>query len=366
MKVLFIIPSLLCGGAEKLISDILQNFDYRNFEVSLMTFYRESVYDVPKQVRRLVPFCMDNRSFAIRSRLFGKRINNMINDKNIESCVDDYDCICSFLEGFSVNVHFKLFSHSKRNITFVHTDLSKYSDSFSQFDINPAEVYSKMDCIAFVSENSKNSFNQVLPNVSANKVVLRNFIDTDRVLQLSKDSVGYQKDCPTIVSVGRVEKVKGFDLFIDICKELKDLIAKFKILIIGDGTDYARLNKLVAENDLSEYIHLLGFQRNPYPYIAMSDVFVSTSIAEGFSLVLCEAMTLGIPVIATKTDGAKELLGDGSGLLESRDAKSIASDIYKLLKDSMLYRNLQIKGLDKSQSFDKSSYLKNLYSIIKG
>ena len=78
MKVLFIIPSLLCGGAEKLISDILQNFDYRNFEVSLMTFYRESVYDVPKQVRRLVPFCMDNRSYAIRSRLFGKRINNMI------------------------------------------------------------------------------------------------------------------------------------------------------------------------------------------------------------------------------------------------------------------------------------------------
>lgn len=98
----------------------------------------------------------------------------------------------------------------------------------------------------------------------------------------------------------------------------------------------------------------------------MSDVFVSTSIAEGFPLVLCEAMTLGIPVIATKTDGAKELLGDGSGLLESRDAKSIASGIYKLLKDSMLYRNLQIKGLDKSQSFDKSSYLKNLYSIIKG
>ena len=79
--------------------------------------------------------------------------------------------------------------------------------------------------------------------------------------------------------------------------------------IIGEGPDYDILQKRIIENGLKNIVNLLGFKSNPYPYIQSSDVFISSSRAEGFSTVASEAVILGKPCIVTDCSGMRELFG---------------------------------------------------------
>lgn len=93
-------------------------------------------------------------------------------------------------------------------------------------------------------------------------------------------------------------------------------------------------------------IHLLGFQENPYPYIRKADVFVLTSDMEGFSLVVCEALCLGVPVISTAVTGPVELLSDQYGIITELSAEAVASSIntqWTILKHWQIIRNVQKK-----------------------
>lgn len=367
MKILFIIPSLLCGGAEKLIVDILNNFNYSAYSVSLLTFYKNEVYGnmIPKQVKRLQPFFIDTKYRCVKRKILGKKLCNIIDLYQLNRVLDkNYDCIISFLEGYSVSIHEKIRCRAKKNITFVHTDISRYPQSLGQFDLSPSLTYSKMDDIVFVSKNSLESFDKTLSGVNTNKLVLRNFIDICNVNKMSEMPLDFQKDCPIIVTVGRIEPVKGFDIIIPLCQQLKKRMQSFKIVIVGGGSCEDSLRNLIHQNGLEDYIIMVGFKKNPYPYMKMSDIFISTSLAEGFPLVICEAMALGKPIIASKTDGASELLGDGTGILVDRDVFQYARSIEELLQNINTYNYFALQSLKKSKEFDKEKYMKSLYDMM--
>ena len=102
--------------------------------------------------------------------------------------------------------------------------------------------------------------------------------------------------------------------------------------ILGEGSMHAKLENLIHINHLENMVTLLGFQRNPYPWIAGSDAFVCTSRAEGFSLVIAEAMVLKTPVFSVDCSGPNELLDYGKyGILVENTEEQLTDMLRKLI-----------------------------------
>lgn len=123
------------------------------------------------------------------------------------------------------------------------------------------------------------------------------------------DNIEYPSNIKNFVTIGRLVDQKGYDRLLHVVNELKDYF-KFCIRILGEGSDREKLEDYIKKNHLEDYVKLLGFQNNPYPYIKAADAFICSSRSEGFSTVATEAMILQKPIFTTDCAGMKELFGE--------------------------------------------------------
>lgn len=144
-------------------------------------------------------------------------------------------------------------------------------------------------------------------------------------------------DKNNLISIGRLEKVKGFDDLIDIVRLIKKDMPNIKLYLLGDGSERNNLETTIKNNNLEKNIILTGFlsKKDMAEYLQKSKLYIMTSHSESFGLVLIEAMSFGIPCIAfDSADGAKELLKNDVGILiENRDKEKMAKTIIELLNN---------------------------------
>ena len=120
-----------------------------------------------------------------------------------------------------------------------------------------------------------------------------------------------------------------------------------------------KLKKLIAKFNLSEQIHMLGFIKNPYPYIALSDAFVMPSLSEALPTALCEAMILKKPVIVTDCSGCREIVNNGEfGLIAEQNDSDLAEKMMMLMNDKGLLNHFKIKSMERSSLFNDEKILK--------
>lgn len=170
--------------------------------------------------------------------------------------------------------------------------------------------------------------------------VVPNGIDLERYKNLArKPHAGF-----VVMTVARLEKVKGIEYLI---RAVKD----FQLLIIGDGSERKSLESLVETLKLKERVRFLGeIPNSKIPeYLAGADCFVLPSLKEGFGIVILEAQAAGIPVVGTNVGGILDLIEDGkTGLLvDSGNAAQIQEAIAKIRSDSEFARNL-VEGAQKN------------------
>lgn len=367
-KILFLINSLRVGGAEKILVDTLKGFDYDKYDVSLIYFIKGGVYlnDLPEQVKCKCVVGMGSRLDNM-FRLVLEKFNML--DKYYRWCitrnVENYDTIVSYLEGFPTRMHSFVMDKGQRNITFVHTDLETFRDSSMQFDADCTQekVYSRMDEIVFVSRHARESFERIYPKCNVKLTVLTNFIDINNVYQLST-KYKVENKAFSIVTVGRLAPVKGADIIPLVAKYIKEQNKDIHFTIVGDGSEFDNVKELIKDNDVDDCVTMVGFKKNPYPYILASDIYLNTSHTEGMPLSLCEAMTLGRPVIATKTSGAVELLGQENGILVERNVKDIADAIIDLYSNPKKRFKIAESGVSFSSEFERKKYLHKFYRLI--
>lgn len=141
----------------------------------------------------------------------------------------------------------------------------------------------------------------------------------------------------TFVAVGRLNPQKDYETLIKACRILKQRNIEFSLAILGDGTLKQKLELLILELDLRENVFLLGHQSNPYPYVFQSNYLVSSSLYEGFSNVIIEAFCLGKPVVATDCPGGNAEVvrqGQNGWLCEYQNPEALADALLKgLLQD---------------------------------
>lgn len=374
-RILFLMPDLPSGGAEKVLMDILRNFDYVTYDVSLLLEYNQGVYlkDVPPQVKLITMLGSSNIWLERWHRLlrimhcygwYHALVHRLIILYVLRG--KQYDTIISFLEGAAVKIHSYICYKAKRNISWVHIDLKTkhWTSIFFQNEKEEYRAYQKMDRIIFVSEEAKRKFNELYPMESSKFRVQYNLIDTNTICALS-NAKNIKKEKLTICMVGRLNPQKRYDRALKVVKRLKEDDLDFHLWILGEGHLQDEMIKQINDFGISDCVQLKGFVKPSYAYMKVADIYWNTSEAEGYPLVVCEALCLGIPVVATAICGTNEILDEGKyGCLTLEDEE----DIYKKMKKMLLseemrkeYASMALKG---ASCFNVQKVMNDIYSLL--
>lgn len=373
IKVLFIIPSLRGGGAERTLINILKNIDYLVFNIHLVVIDNNGFYckKVPDKVK-LIPLFSNTKLVRVLAYFHKKtNFNKIIVNRFLKKIDHNYDTGISFLDSNFTDLLFKIPKVSK-TISWVHSSY-KTNQNFYRFYEKDSyrkklieRRYSKLDTIVFVSDDAKTEFEEIF-GAFQNMPVIYNFMD-EKNIELKAKSFEVQKE-PNIIkfiAVGSLLPVKNYDLLISSAAKLKELGVKFKIDIFGKGYLLKSLTDLIKNHDLENFVELKGFVSNPYPYIKNADVFIMTSQTEAMPMALCEAMILGKPVLVTNCSGCREVVNYGEfGLMSNQNSEDIAEFMFKLIKDETLLKKLTSKSLERANSFSDKNIMQQILQIIK-
>ena len=374
-KILFIMPSLSGGGAEKVLIDILKHFDYASYEVTLFLEFKEGTYlnDLPNEVRLL--------ALHPKNTIWFERLHRILRTFHCYAFVhalvykllflnllkeDKFDTVISFMEGAAVKFHSYIMHKAVNNLSWVHIDLKQKHRSLDFFQDSEKEfkVYLKMNKIVFVSEDAKRSFLELYainPDICA---VVYNLIDKD-VIQGIAASGNIVKRKFTICMVGRLNRQKRYDRALRVARLLKDAGHDFDLWIIGEGSLEDSLKAMSCEYKVNDCVHFWGFKKPSYTYMKASDLFLNTSEAEGYPLVICEALCLGLPIVATNISGANEILAQSEyGLLVSEKEEDIYKGVKRLIDDTDLRRKYSQKALLRAEMFNVSGTMGQIYKLF--
>lgn len=333
-KVLFLIESLSGGGAEKILSVLLKHLNPDKFEVTLCTVVDTGVY--VEEVKPYVHYISilgnpDKKKIIERLwyRLKYKLIYQILPLKWIYQLFipKGHDVEIAFIEGFVTNLLSSSSNKKAKRIAWVHTDLINnpwITEVYSSFD-EEKKSYQQYDLVVGVSQTVSNALQKKyqLKNV----VTLYNPIDSNVIKHKSQEKISLplKKDgVLRLVSVGRFVPQKAFDRLLRIVHRLVSEGYSLELWLLGDGEQRLMLENYIREYSLEKIVTLWGFCENPYPYILKSDVFVCSSVSEGYSTAVTEALILGKPVITTLCSGMNELLNNGEcGLITENSEEAL-------------------------------------------
>ncbi len=367
-QILFIHESFACGGAEKVLIDILRNFDYESYSVTLLIEKGMGVHlkSIPEQVETLELFPKSDFKYrvvnhfrSIRDHYLSRKIDALLGTRHFHT-------IISFMEGPAAYLHQFMMHRAERNISWVHTNLAENHWSAYLFGGNlkaEADLYAKMDNVVFVSAGARDSFCRYL-NYSGSTEVVYNIIPIHDIEAMShREVVPTQRF--TICTIGRLTEPKRQDRFIDVIASLRRRGLDCEGWILGDGALRSTLRQHAADAGVSNDVKFLGFQANPYTYLRASDLFLLTSDVEGYSLVVAEAMCVGKPIVSTAVTGPDELLANGVGVLTSTDTEEIADRVQELAADperrAALARSARQAAIGR---FDPEAVMARIYSLL--
>ena len=379
-RILFINGHLNAGGVERSLVDILKHMDYTKYAVDLLLLEDTGDYasELPPEVnvlfrdlhntyggfalsvRRCIAardwMCLRLRLLFLLRKIFGtgalKPAASIFLGKHYYDCVIAFrPGICSNLAAYSVK--------ARRKITWWH------HGEFYVDRVAYGAMCSRMDAVAVVSRACREMLQDHLPELADKLICVPNMLDTSAILQ-KVEHTPYAKSDLCIVSVGRFAPEKHFENIVPAAKALQAMNLAFMWHIVGDGSERARVEMLITENGLKDYVILEGSKTNPYPYMKYADLFVHPSYIESQGLTVLEAMTLGVPCVVTKSRGPCEFIKDGvNGLLTEQSPESLAEKVLSILTDKTLYQSIKENTVCPEQ-FAPDRVMKQIEALIDG
>jgi len=225
------------------------------------------------------------------------------------------------------------------------------------FPIVTKYVFSKSESIIAISNGVKTDTMKTFGISGSNIKTIYNPAITDDIFDKMKEPVEhpfFREDNTVFIAVGRLVEQKGFDVLINAFKNVEKQTGA-KLIILGDGKEKENLRRLRQDLSLTNSISFEGFVKNPYKYIYNSDVFVLSSLWEGFGNVVAEALACATPVVATDCDsGPAEILDNGKygKLVPVGDITKLSKEMINALDQD---QNKEVL-LDRAQEF----HIKNI------
>ena len=378
-RILFVIDSLNCAGAEKSLISLLNLIDYSKYNVDLQLFGYGGVLEslLPKDVNLLSPldytkFSSENlknlfteikdvktmrmliarlkfstnirikkRDNIEKTRIFWGLIGRFIEENS-----NYYDIAISYSQGIPTFYVAEKINANKK-IAWVNTDyrLNSKEKTFQE------RYYNLYKNIIIVSDSSKEILLETFPKYKEKTKVIYDINNYDFIKKMSLVNEEYieklnQFKGIKIITLARLTEEKRLDRVLNAAKRLKETNIDFKWLILGEGKLENKLKLEIKKKNLKENIILLGLKVNPYPYIKACDIYVQTSDLEGFGLAIAEARMLNKPVVTTRFDAVfNQMIHEKDGLVVDMNSEAVFNGIMRLINDESLRKNI-IKYLE--------------------
>lgn len=350
IKILFLIPNLGHGGAERVLVNLVNHMDKSKYDITVQTMFDVGIYQdkLAPHVKYMGGFPWYFRGNTLVYKLFSPKF---LYKRYIK---EHYDIIVSYLEGPPARVVSGCTDPRAKLICWIHVEQNstKYASSIFRNEDEAQKCYSKFDRFACVAETVKKDFSSLF-DLRAPIDVIYNTVESD-VIRAKKDEavddIVFSKDCFNLCSVAKLMKTKGYDRLVNIQRKLKDECIPTHVYIIGIGEELEALKTQIKENRLEEDWTFVGFRDNPYKYVAACDLYVCSSRREGFSTAVTESLIVGTPVVSTDCSGARELLGENNeyGIVTENNEESLYLGLKRMLTENGLlshYKNqAEIRG----------------------
>ena len=195
------------------------------------------------------------------------------------------------------------------------------------------------------------------------KLLMDNIIDIEALYEkMRSDEHEYTYD---VIYVGRLTFPKNPQRLMEVFRLVKMKMPDVKIAVVGAGELEEETKALAKEYSLLENVSFLGFQSNPLKMIHDSKVMVMTSRWEGTPMCALEAISLGVPIVSTPTDGLRDLIDHGvTGFLSDKD-EVLADCIVSLIQNETIQKQMSQNALDLSmQMNDKNAYTEEISRVL--
>ncbi|GIQ58092.1 hypothetical protein Flavo103_12280 [Flavobacterium collinsii] len=179
-----------------------------------------------------------------------------------------------------------------------------------------------------------------------NVIMIPNLIYLDEILQKQNEKIDFDFDF--IIAVGQYEnEVKQFDKLISSYAKSNLREKKIHLAIVGNG-DESKLKKVIFESNIGDFVHLLGYQNNPFKYVSKAKFLVLSSKNEGFPNVILEALACRTPVISFDCDfGPRDLIInlENGILVENQNWRKFTEALNLFVSDEVLYQKCKESSL---------------------
>lgn len=330
-KILFLIHDLHQGGAEKVLVNLVNNMDPEQFEIHITALFgggvNEQFLNPHVHFRAIYP-----KAFPGNSHVMKLLSPQMLHKLYIN---EHYDIEVAYLEGPAARIISGCTDPDTKKVVWIHCTM-KSDEEFAIGFRSTEEArrcYGSFDTGIFVSRGVRDAFRTYCPLEQMQ--VLYNTNESDVILQKAAEPAELPGSGIRWCGMGKLVENKCFDRMLRIQKRLMDEGYPVHFLALGDGPLRPELESYVRNNGLTDSVTFLGYQTNPYKYLAKCDLFVCASFAEGFSTAATEALIVGTPVCTVEVSGMKEMLGDNNewGIVTDNEDEALYRGIKSLLDD---------------------------------
>lgn len=368
-KILFVINTLGMAGAEKALIQMLKRLDTSEYEVSLFVLMNQGELrdELPKGVKllninfddcpihgtegqkHLKKFVMKSLfrrgtifrclPYLIRETVKMLKAGSLKADKllwramamSADRFSEHYDLAVAYIEGGAA-YYVKDHVDASKKAGFIHIDMPEagYTRSLDR------DCYLSFDRIFPVSDEVKTNFLKLYPELLNKTEVFHNLLDLGEIKRKAEMTGGFEDDFQgtRILTVGRLNLQKSFDVSIDAMNLLKKKGIAARWYVLGEGDQREFLETRIRDLGLTGDFILAGNKSNPYPYVKQCDLYVHASRFEGKSIAIQEARVLGKPIVVTDCSGNREQIISGEdGLICDFNSEAIAEAILTMLKD---------------------------------
>lgn len=368
IKVLFLIHDLGHGGAEKVLVNLANNMNPSVFDVTVITLFGGGVNE-----QFLLPHIKKKsiwkKSFPGNShilKLFSPGFLHRICTGN-----EKYDIEVSYLEGVSARIISGCNDNNTKLLCWIHStkESKKYLGKGFRNVREAVECYLKYNKLVFVSNGVRDAFCKYCP-IDQKGMVLYNTNESKKIHELKENSIEeelIQENEFSLVSVGKISFAKGVDVLARCVFRLRNEGIPAHLYLIGDGPDKEKISQYLEENQIEQYVTFLGYQTNPYKYVARCDLFVCASKAEGFSTATTEALIVGTPVCTVDVSGMKEMLGDNCeyGVVTENNEDALFLAIKNLYLDKEKLKYYRKQSAERGKIFSTQSTVNAVEEMMK-
>src|SRR3989344_809771 len=361
-KILFLIPTLFHGGGERVVSELSLHLSTR-LDTVIALFDEKISYPFGGRIVSLRTPLSPNLflgAYLFAVRLL--RLHSLLKE-------EQPDFVVSL--GASANILGLL--TAKNPIVRVDMFISEGRKGFQGaiFKMLVRLLFPRAGRIVAVSHDIAQDLISTF-RLPADKVqVIHNPIDIEKISRLSKEPIAQEYERlfqhPVVMTMGRLREQKGYQYLLSAFALVKKDVSEAKLVILGEGPLRVALEQQATTLGVAEYVHLLGWQQNPFPFLARARVFALSSLWEGLPDVLLEAMACGLPIVSTDCkSGPREILGSLYGVLVPvKNEPLLAQAIVRVLRDPAFAQSIALKAKERAEDFRIEALLEEWYTIFQ-